>query len=105
MGSLLLHWLQNFDTLIVFGDCENGRITLLDDLQRRFRGVIKAVRQQDYKGCKDANEILKNFGKAAVRRAVEQAEIIPLQQVSLTGRRKSSGSVFSSKDSNRDRGA
>lgn len=74
-------WLQNFDTLIVFGDCENGRITLLDDLQRRFRGVIKAVRQQDYKGCKDANEILKNFGKAAVRRAVEQAEIIPLQQV------------------------
>lgn len=74
-------WLQNFDTLIVFGDCENGRITLLDDLQRRFRGVIKAVRQQDYKGCKDANEILKKFGKAAVRRAVEQAEIIPLQQV------------------------
>ncbi|MFR7901549.1 MAG: toprim domain-containing protein [Ruminococcus sp.] len=47
-------WLQNFDTLIVFGDRENGRITLLDDMQRRFRGVvrlsgsrtIKAVRMQ-----------------------------------------------------------
>lgn len=74
-------WLQNFDTLIVFGDCENGRITLLDDMQRRFRGVVKAVRQQDYKGCKDANDILKKFGRDAVRKAVEQAEVLPLQQV------------------------
>ena len=74
-------WLQNFDTLIVFGDCENGRITLLDDMQRRFRGVVKAVRQQDYKGCKDANEILKKYGREAVRKAVEQAETLPMQQV------------------------
>ena len=74
-------WLQNFDTLIVFGDCENGRITLLDDMQRRFRGVVKAVRQQDYKGCKDANEILKKHGRDAVRKAVEQAETLPMQQV------------------------
>ena len=74
-------WLQNFDTLIVFGDCEKGRITLLDDMQRRFRGVVKAVRQQDYKGCKDANEILKKYGRDAVRKAVEQAETLPMQQV------------------------
>ncbi|MFR5408962.1 MAG: ATPase domain-containing protein, partial [Blautia faecis] len=74
-------WLQNFDTLIVFGDCENGRITLLDDMQRRFRGVVKAVRQQDYKGCKDANEILKKYGRDAVRKAVEQAEVLPMRQV------------------------
>ena len=74
-------WLQNFDTLIVFGDCENGRITLLDDMQRRFRGMVKAVRQQDYKGCKDANEILKKYGRDAVRKAVEQAETLPMQQV------------------------
>ena len=44
-------WLQNFDTLIVFGDCERGSITLLDDMRRRFRGIVKAVRQQDYRGC------------------------------------------------------
>lgn len=74
-------WLQNFDTLIVFGDCENGVITLVDDMQRRFRGTVKVVRQQDYKGCKDANEILKKYGREAVRKAVEQAEAIPIQQV------------------------
>lgn len=74
-------WLQNFYTLIVFGDCENGVITLLDDMQRRFRGTVKAVRQQDYKACKDANEILKKYGREAVRKAVEQAEAIPIQQV------------------------
>lgn len=74
-------WLQNFDTLIVFGDCENGTITLLGDMRRRFRGIVKAVRQQDYKGCKDANEILKKYGRDAVRQAVERAEVIPIQQV------------------------
>lgn len=74
-------WLQNFDTLIVFGDCERGSITLLDDMRRRFRGVVKAVRQQDYRGCKDANELLQKYGRDAVKRAVDQAEIVPLQQV------------------------
>ena len=74
-------WLQSFETLIVFGDNENGTITLLDDMHRRFRGTVKAVRQQDYKGCKDANEILQKYGRAAVRQAVEHAEVVPLQQV------------------------
>ena len=74
-------WLQNFDTLIVFGDCERGSITLLDDMRRRFRGIVKAVRQQDYRGCKDANELLQKYGRDAVKRAVNQAEIVPLQQV------------------------
>lgn len=74
-------WLQSFETLIIFGDNENGTITLLDDMRRRFRGTVKAVRQQDYKGCKDANEILQKYGKTAVRQAVEHAEVVPLQQV------------------------
>ena len=74
-------WLQNFDSLIVFGDCERGSITLLDDMRRRFRGIVKAVRQQDYRGCKDANELLQKYGRDAVKRAVNQAEVVPLQQV------------------------
>lgn len=74
-------WLQNFDTLIVFGDCERGSITLLDDMRRRFRGTVKAVRQQDYRGCKDANELLQKYGRDAVKKAVDQAEVLPLQQV------------------------
>lgn len=74
-------WLRNFDTLIVFGDCERGSITLLDDMRRRFRGIVKAVRQQDYRGCKDANELLQKYGRDAVKRAVDQAEVVPMQQV------------------------
>ncbi len=74
-------WLQQFETLIIFGDNENGSITLLDDMKRRFRGTIRAVKQQDYKGCKDANELLQKYGKEAVRRAVERAECVPVQRI------------------------
>ncbi|MDC7289571.1 AAA family ATPase [Blautia schinkii] len=74
-------WLNKFDTLIVFGDCEHGEITLLEDMQRRFQGKVKAVRQQDYKGCKDANELLQKYGRDAVRRAVQLAEAVPVQRV------------------------
>lgn len=74
-------WLQQFKTLVVFGDNENGQITLLEEMSRRFRGTVKAVRQQDYRGCKDANEILQKFGRDAVRMAVENAETVPVRQV------------------------
>lgn len=74
-------WMQNFDTLIVFGDCERGEISLLEDMRRRFPGRVKAVRQQDYRGCKDANELLQRYGKEAVKRAVEQAEDASIRQV------------------------
>ena len=74
-------WMQNFDTLIVFGDCENGIITLLDEMRKRFRGTVKAVQQQDYRGCKDANELLRKYGKDAVRRAVEQAKTVLIDRV------------------------
>lgn len=74
-------WLQGFNTLIVFGDNEKGKVTLLDDMQKRFRGIVKVVRQQDYKGCKDANELLQRYGRDAVRCAVEQAEVIPIRKV------------------------
>lgn len=74
-------WMQNFDTLIVFGDCENGIITLLDEMRKRFRGTVKAVQQQDYRGCKDANELLCKYGKDAVRRAVEQAKTVLIDRV------------------------
>lgn len=74
-------WMQNFDTLIVFGDCENGTITLLDEMRKRFEGTVKAVRQQDYKGCKDANELLQKYGKEAVKQAVNNAERVAIDRV------------------------
>lgn len=66
-------FLCKFQTLIVFGDHENGEITLLDEMRRRFRGKVMHVRPEDYKGCKDANDLLRKYGKQAVRDAVEHA--------------------------------
>lgn len=69
-------FLGQFETLVVFGDCEDGHITLLDEMSRRFHGTVKHVRVDDYLGCKDANEILQKHGELAVCYAVEHAEIV-----------------------------
>ena len=67
-------FLCSFETLIVFGDHENGKITLLEEMQKHFHGTVKHVREDDYKDCKDANELLLKYGADAVRNAVRNAE-------------------------------
>lgn len=66
-------FLRRFDTLIVFGDYEKGKITLLEEMRIHFTGTVKHVREADYKDCKDANDILRKYGKDAIRAAVENA--------------------------------
>lgn len=66
-------FLSKYNTLIVFGDHEDGHITLLDEMKNRFHGTVRHVRPEDYLDCKDANEILQKHGKEAVRHAVEYA--------------------------------
>lgn len=67
-------WMQQWKTIIVFGDYENGSMTLLSDIKARFNCEIKAVRPEAYKGCKDANELLQKCGVEAVREAIETAK-------------------------------
>lgn len=74
-------WVSKFNEIVIFGDCEKGMITLLDDFSKRFPNKIKHVREKDYKGCKDANELLLKYGPDAVREAVEQAVFIPIKRV------------------------
>lgn len=75
-------WLHNFSKLIVFGDFEHGSMTLLDTLTKRLTFMdIYAVREEDYEGCKDANEILQKHGPDAVRNAVDNATQILLPAV------------------------
>ena len=66
-------FLGKFRSLYVFGDYEHGKITLLDEMARRFHGSVYHVRPEDYQGCKDANELLLKHGKEAVRNAVNNA--------------------------------
>lgn len=73
-------FLCKFKTLIVFGDHEHGMITLLDDMRTKFHGTVKAVREEDYLDCKDANDILRKHGRQAVRNAVENAAPVPVRK-------------------------
>ena len=75
------NWVSKFKELVVFGDFEKGKMSLLEDIKKRFPNKIKQVREEDYKGCKDANEILVNHGPEAVRNAVLNAEMTPIKSV------------------------
>lgn len=74
-------WLLRFKEVVVFGDYENGKITLLDTLKARLPMTVRAVRKQDYLGEKDANAILCKYGANAVQTAVMNAEIPKLENV------------------------
>ena len=76
-------WINRFSEIVVFGDYEHGEITLLEDIRKRFKLKIYAVRVEDYKDCKDANEILQKYGVKQIERCVNKAQLIPLPQVKL----------------------
>lgn len=68
-------WINKFDEIVVFGDCEKGKITLIETLEKRLQKKVKCVRMEDYLCEKDANDILQKYGKDALVRAVESAEL------------------------------
>lgn len=72
-------FVSQFSEIIVFGDHERGEITLLNDITKRFgkRAIVKHVRPEDYQDCKDANDILRKYGAAQLRKCIDNAEIIP----------------------------
>lgn len=74
-------WITQFRDVIVFGDYEKGKMTLLETLQNRLPQKVRAVKTQDYLGEKDANDILRKYGKQAIRTAVENAEVPKLSNV------------------------
>lgn len=75
-------FVNKFDEIIVFGDYENGHISLLDEIKSRFRRLkIKHVREEDYKDCKDANDILRKYGKDQIKACIENAVTLPINHV------------------------
>ena len=76
-------WIDRFDEVVIFGDCEHGKVTLVGTLTARLSNTVrvKVVRTQDYLGEKDANDILRVYGSDAVRYAVEHAEQPELSNV------------------------
>lgn len=75
-------WVHKFKELVIFGDCEKDRITLVDGISQRFPDkLIKVVRREDYLGEKDANDILRKYGRDAVRKCIESAQVKPVEAV------------------------
>lgn len=65
---------QNYKKIIVFGDFENGEISLFDNVKAYFDDLfVTHIDYPDYLGCKDANDILINYGKDDVKRAINNA--------------------------------
>ena len=74
-------WINKFDEIIVFGDHEKGKITLIDTLEKRLQKKVKCVRPEDYLCEKDANDILIKYGKGAILKAIENAELRDVKYV------------------------
>ncbi len=74
-------FLERFSEIVIMGDCEGGKITLVDDLSKRLDKPLLVVQKEDYLGEKDANDILRKFGAQALRKAVEGAEPVPVNRV------------------------
>ena len=74
-------WINKFEEIVVFGDYEKGKITLIDTLEKRLQKKVKCVRPEDYLCEKDANDILRRYGKDAIIKAVENAELRDVKYV------------------------
>ena len=89
MGKNNFNWintcwdfLHRFDKIIVFGDNENGEITLVDEISRKLKKhKILTVRPSDYLSCKDANDILMKHGKSTLVQAVKNSEPLKVNHI------------------------
>lgn len=74
-------WITKFGEVVVFGDCEDGKITLVDELSKRLPMPVRVVQVDDYLGEKDANAILLKYGPQALVDAVIKAQIQPITHI------------------------
>lgn len=67
-------FIARFSEIIVFGDMENGSMSLVDRLNDEYKGKVFSVQKVDYLGEKDANDILRAYGVDELVRAVNGAK-------------------------------
>lgn len=80
--------LGTYQSVIVFGDFENGKVSLVEEFEEKLEREVKVI--ADYRGNKDANDILVNCGKDVLLQSVkesivyEDSEIKHIVDVDLT---------------------
>ncbi len=74
-------FINQFKQIIVFGDHERNEITLLPEITQRFGKnlIVKHVRPEDYRDCKDANDILRKYGADQIHACIDNAQIVPMK--------------------------
>ena len=89
--SLCWDWLENFNQIILFGDCDEPGVQMINTLTKRF-GEDRCMVVDKYpdlvvdgenlgRPCKDANEILFAYGPEAVKKIVDACEPAQIQGV------------------------
>lgn len=75
-------WVAKFEEIVIFGDCEKNTVTLVDGFVKHFGDKkIRVVQIADYLGEKDANDILRKYGKEAIIKCVNNASELMTQNV------------------------
>lgn len=72
-----MDFLNNYKQIIVMGDNENGIITMVQDFVTLLQDnniEIQTIPTQYYLGCKDANDILIEYGSKYLVKAIQQAK-------------------------------
>lgn len=68
-------YVARFPSIVVMGDCEKGKITLVEKISKAFQKPVYYIPPDRYYGAKDANEILQSYGAetllSSFRSAVE----------------------------------
>lgn len=62
-------WVMRFPSIVVMGDCEQGKITLVERIAKSFPKPVYFVPPESYFGLKDANDILREYGKETLLNA------------------------------------
>lgn len=89
MGKNNFNWintcwdfLHRFKKIVVFGDNENGEITLAKEITSKLkRHQMSIVKPESYLCCKDANDMLKKYGKGSLVQAVANAEKLKVNHI------------------------
>ena len=88
-GHKTLDWLDDFmeeyfddkETVIIASDTDTKGVELKDELVRRF-GADRCKIVTDYgEGCKDANDVLKKYGKDALKDIIDNVDYAPVDGV------------------------